>query len=99
MKFIIMVWLAFFARHSPVSTARESGLHEHDQVAGDQRPHEVDGDSVLADRVDEVGQRQAPFLESLTDDVVDGAGKRAARIALGQVVGLGTGDSPSGRRQ
>ena len=37
----------------------EPGLHEHDEEAGDQRPHEVDGDLVLADLVDDVGKRQA----------------------------------------
>ena len=35
MKFIIMVWLAFFARHKTGFDDRESGLHEHDQEAGD----------------------------------------------------------------
>ena len=38
-----MVWLAFLARHRPVSTIGEPGLHEHDQEAADQRPAEVIG--------------------------------------------------------
>jgi hypothetical protein len=46
MKFIIMVWLEFFARARPVRQAR-SPLHEHDE-----KPvtsvHEVGGDRVLA---------------------------------------------------
>ena len=28
---------------------REAGLHEHDQEAGEQRPHDVDRDLVVAD--------------------------------------------------
>ena len=43
----------------------ESGLHEHDQEAGDQRPHEVDGDLILADLVD-ASPMVRPFLESAT---------------------------------
>ncbi len=34
---------------------REAGLHEHDEEAGDQRPHHVDGDLVVADRLHHFG--------------------------------------------
>ena len=44
MKFIIMVWLAFFARRQAGFDDREAGLHEHDEEAGDERPHEVGRD-------------------------------------------------------
>ena len=37
---------------------REAGLHEHDEEAGDQRPHDVDGDLVVADGVHHLGQRR-----------------------------------------
>ena len=88
MKFIIMVWLAFLARHRPGLHDGEAGLHEHDEEAGDQRPDEVDGDLVLADLVDDVGDRQ-PLLRVADRDVGDGAGEGAARIALGLVLGFG----------
>ena len=51
MKFIAMVWPAFLARHRPGFDQREAGLHEHDQEAGDQRPHEVDREHVFADAI------------------------------------------------
>jgi hypothetical protein len=49
---------------------RESGLHEHDQEAGQQSPHHVDGDAVVADRLGELDRerlsrlQQAEFIES-----------------------------------
>ena len=91
MKFIIMVWLAFLARQRPVSTIAKPGLHEHDQEAGDQRPDEVDGDLVLADLVDHVGDGQA-FLGVGYGDVGYGAGQCAVRIALEPDLGLGRVD-------
>ena len=56
MKFIIMVWLALFARHEARLDDREAGLHEHDEEAADQRPGEVDGDLVLPDLIHEVAR-------------------------------------------
>ena len=93
MKFIIMVWLAFFARARPGLDDGEAGLHEHDEEAGDQRPDEVDGDQVLADRVDDVVDRQA-LLHVADRDVADGAGDGAGRIALGLVLGFRGRRSP-----
>ena len=78
MKFIIMVWLAFLARQRPGLDDGEAGLHEHDEEAGDQRPDEVDGDLVLADLVDEVGDRQTLFRVG-HGDVGRVAGQRCRR--------------------
>ena len=64
MKFIDMVWAAFLARVKPVSTIAKPGLHEHDEEAGDQRPDEVDGDLVVADRLHHFGS--VGFAASLT---------------------------------
>ena len=36
----------------------KSGLHEHDQEAGDQRPHQVDREQVVGDAVVKVGGRE-----------------------------------------
>ena len=63
----------------------ETGLHEHDQEAGDQRPHEVDGDLVLPDLVDDVADREA--LGAVTyGHVAHGSRKRSARVAHGALV-------------
>ena len=57
---------------------REAGLHEHDQEAGDQRPHEVDRDAVVADGVRQLhGQRlrlglRGVIVERLLGVVVGG---------------------------
>ena len=58
MKFMLMVCAAFLARREPGLDHREAGLHEHDEEAGDQRPHDVDGDLVVADGVHHFGQRR-----------------------------------------
>ena len=88
MKFIIMVWLAFFARPKPGLDDGEAGLHEHDEEAGDERPDEVDRDLVLADEADHVADREAD-LRVADGDVADRAGERAGRVAQGAVLGLG----------
>ena len=65
---------------------REPGLHEHDQEAGDQGPHEVDGDPVLADLVQSVLDGDA-LLAVGYHDVGHVTGERPVRIALGAGVG------------
>ena len=66
----------------------ETGLHEHDQKAGDQRPDKVDGDLVLADLVGNIAQGEAG-LGVADGHIVDGAGESAAGIAIGQSGGCG----------
>ena len=66
----------------------ESGLHEHDQEAGDQGPGKVDADLVLADLVGNIAQGEAD-LGVGDGHVVDGAGERAAGIAVGKGGGCG----------
>ena len=61
---------------------REAGLHEHDEEAADQRPHEVDGDLVVADGVHDLGERRVRGV--LDGDVLGGAGRGAGRIADGR---------------
>ena len=73
MKFIIMVCAAFFARREAGFDHREAGLHEHDEEAGDQRPHEVDGDLVVADGVHDFAERRVRRL--LDRDVLGRAGR------------------------
>jgi len=36
-------------------------LHEHDQEAGDQSPHKIDGNFVLADLIDDITDGRALF--------------------------------------
>src|SRR5437764_59928 len=55
------------------------------QVSCDQRPHQVDGNPVLAHRVDDVRQSEAGFAVA-DRNVVNRAGDRAARVALCLVV-------------
>ena len=86
MKFIIMVWLAFLARHRPGLDDREARLHEHDEEAGDERPDEVDRDLVLADVVDDVAESSGPSSGRSTRDVCRGARHRAGGVALGPVL-------------
>ena len=51
MKFIAIVWPGVLRAAQARLHQRESRLHEHDQEAGDQGPHEVDRDAVVADGV------------------------------------------------
>ena len=77
----------------------ESGLHEHDQEAGDQGPDEVDGDLVLADLIGDVADGEAFRLGGLVGDgigdgnVGDGAGEAAVGIAVGASFRVGTGEA------
>jgi len=59
-----MVWLAFLARKGQFRRWR-SGLHEHNQEAGDQGPDKVDGDLVLAYLIDDIADGRA-LLASVT---------------------------------
>ena len=59
---------------------REPGLHEHDEEAGEQRPDEVDGDLVVADRLHHLAERRIGGV--LDRHVLGRAGRRAGRIAL-----------------
>ena len=79
-----MVWLAFFARAQPGFDDGEAGLHEHDEEARDQRPHEVDRDLVLADLTHDVADRQ-PLLHVPDRDVRRVARDRSTGVAFGFV--------------
>ena len=66
----------------------KAGLHEHDQKAGNERPNKVDGNLVLPYLVGNIGKGNAGF-GIRRRDIVDGAGYRATRVALGQICGSG----------
>ena len=89
MKFIIMVWLAFLARHKSGFNDGEPGLHEHDQETCDQRPGEVDTNAVLAYLIYEIGQRDA-FVGIGFDHIVSGSSLGSAGIACSLFIGRWT---------
>ena len=66
---------------------REAQLHEHDQVAGDQGPDNVNGDLVVAHRVRDF--RQDGFPRFLGSDILDRPGNRTARIVVGAAAAAG----------
>jgi hypothetical protein len=82
----------------------KASLHEHDEEARDERPHEVDGDLVLPDLIDDVRERQA-LLGIADRNVGDVAGNRAPWIAFrlvlcfrpGEALDIGVGDWSRGR--
>ncbi len=69
----------------------ETELHEHHQVAGDERPDDVEGDFVLPDLIGEIADGQAFF--GVGHGYVAGvSGERAVGITLGAGFGGGHGD-------
>jgi len=69
----------------------EPGLHEHDEEPGNERPHEVDGNTVLPRLIDRIRKRDS--LGGVSGhDIVDRAGLSPPGVALGQIVsGRGLG--------
>src|SRR5215470_9758667 len=63
----------------------ETRLHKHDQKARDQRPDEVDRNSILTRLIDDVCQRETLFGIGCYN-ITDSSGFRASRIAFSHVV-------------
>ena len=78
MKFMLIVCAAFLARQKPVSTIAKPACMNMTRKPADQRPHEVDGDLVVADRVHDFGQRRGGRV--LHRDVLGRPGRGPGRI-------------------
>ena len=88
MKFIIMVWLAFFARHRPVSTIANPACMNMTRKPQIRVHTKLMAILFCPTWLTKSGEGQALF--GVGDaDIHDGAGKRAVRVALGPHFGLG----------
>ena len=84
MKFIIIVWLAFLARHRPASTTANPACMNMIRKPQSSVQREVDADSVGANLIEHVGDGEAHFRIA-DGDVVRGSRQRSVRIAVGAV--------------